>query len=127
MHSVISAALLMVVSITMVAMVVSFGAPILERDKADMNFEEGKNSVNYLSGSVIDLSDDPIYSSKYADIEFGSGFIEFEGNTLSYTQEPIYYNRTFDGLEFNDLRVYPGRNHIKLTKTSVHEIQVSLS
>ena len=126
MHPVVSAVLIMAFSIAIVGMVVSFGMPLLESRKQSLDFEAGKNAVNALSAYIIDLSDDPVSSSKYAEVDFGAGIIEFSEDSISYNQEHKNYNRTFDSLSFNKIRVYPGRSRVKITKMSPHELHVSL-
>lgn len=126
MHPVISAVLIMAFSIAIVGLVVSFGEPILENKKQSLDIENGRTQVNRISDVVNDLADDPVSSSKYAGVNFRSGYIEFNGDEVSFYLSSSNYTRNFDGMEFNKLDINPGNNKIRLTKISAHEIHASL-
>jgi hypothetical protein len=126
MHPVISAVLIMAFSIAIVGMVVSFGMPLIESKKQALDLENGRTLVNQISAAVDDLADDPITSSKYAEIDFGSGYLEFSGHDVSFHVGSLDYTRSFDGADFNKLIVNPGRSSVKMTKISIREIHVNL-
>jgi hypothetical protein len=126
MHPVVSAVLIMAFSIAIIGMVVSFGVPLLESKKQSLDFASGETAINHIAEVVSDLADDPVSSSKYADVEFASGRLEFEGSAVSFFMSSSEYSKTFDGSEFNKLDVYPGKSRLKMTKISVHEIHIDI-
>jgi len=126
MHPVISAVLIMAFSIAIVGMVISFGTPLLQSKKEALEIESGKTIVNRLIEVINDLSDDPISSSKQADIEFSAGDITFESGTITFSSSAGKYSKSFDGLSFNDIVINPGKYKLVMTKLSAHEILVSI-
>jgi hypothetical protein len=126
MHPSVSAALIIAFSTAIVGMVVLFGIPILESKKQALDFENGHTSVNRISEVIADLKDDPIYSSKYADVNFASGCIKFNQDTVSFYMDSLSANQTFEGTSFNKFDIYPGRSRVKMTKFSLHEIHVTI-
>jgi hypothetical protein len=126
MHPVISAVLIMAFSIAIVGMVVSFGTPLLESKKQALEYESGRTAVNSISETLNDLADDPVSSFKYAEADFGSGYVEFNGSEISYYGGGANYTRSFAGSDFNKLDINPGRNRIRMTKISSREIRVNL-
>jgi hypothetical protein len=126
MHPVVSAVLIIAFSTAIVGMVVSFGTPLLESKKQALDFESGRTVINRISETVADLADDPVASSKYTDVNFASGYIEFNQDTVSFYMDSLSANQTFEGVKFNKFDLYSGRSRIKLTKLSVNEIQVGM-
>ncbi len=126
MHPVVSAVLIMAFSITIVSLVLQFGYPLIEKQNQGLEFEHGKNLVNFFSISVSDLLDEPINSSREQEIEFSNGLLKFSDNTISFSVYFKNYNKTFENVEFNKIEIPAGKTKIKLIKVSKNEIKVEV-
>lgn len=126
MNVVVSAVLIMAFSIIIVGMVIQFGYPLIQEHKQELEFEQGKNLVNFLSISISNLLDEPINSSKELEIEFLKGLLKFSNNTISFSLSYKKYNKTFENTKFNKIELPPGKTKIKLTKIGKDEIKVEI-
>ncbi|MCK4429259.1 MAG: hypothetical protein KAU95_02695 [Candidatus Aenigmarchaeota archaeon] len=124
MHPVISAVLIMAFSITIVSLVFQSGFPMIEEQKQEWEFEQGKKIVNLISVSVSDLLDEPIGSFKELEMGYSKGSLKFSNNTISFSAHLRDYNRTFKKVIFNNLEIPPGKIKLKLTKISKNEMKV---
>ena len=123
MHPVISAVLIMAFSITIVSLVFQSGFPMIEEQKQEWEFEQGKKMVNLISASVSNLLDEPIGSSKELELGFSKGSLKISNNTISFSAHFKNCNKTFQKVSFNNLEISSGEIKLKLTKISKNEIR----
>ncbi|MBN2095419.1 MAG: hypothetical protein JW727_05200 [Candidatus Aenigmarchaeota archaeon] len=126
MHPAVSATLIMAFSISIVGLVLSFGLPLIEDKTNGLDIEGGKSAVNHLSEVMLDLSDDPIGTSREVDLAFSKGHIVLSGSELCFILGEERYCRTFSGLNFGELDIPSGQRRVNLEKVSSREIHVTL-
>lgn len=126
MHPVVSATLVMAFSIAIVGLVTSFGLPLIQEKTDALEYEADCRTVDLLAEVVIDISDDPIGSTKGVDIELQTGSVDFYENRIVYSSQEGTYERDFESIMFNDFSVDSGKTHVTFTKISSHELHVNL-
>jgi hypothetical protein len=126
MDSVVSAALVFAFMITISAVIINFGLPLIDQYKQELNFQNGKNIVNSLSIDISDLLDKPINSSMVREIHFSEGVLKFQNNIISYSSSLDEYNRTFQNIQFTNTTLFTGTYNLKLTKESRNFIEIKI-
>lgn len=126
MNVAVSAVLIIAFSIMIVGMVLQFGSPIIQEHRQELEFEQGKSLVNFLSITISDLLSEPISSSRELELEFRDGILKFSNHTLSFSSDYGIYNKTFEKINFNNLEIPYGKTNIKLTKTDKDEIKIEI-
>ncbi len=126
MNVVVSAVLVLVLSLSVVGMVMQYGIPIIQEQKQEMDFEQGKNIVNYISFSVSDLISEPINSSRIIELNLRKGKIEFLDNKISFYLGYQEYNKEFSKIKFSEIDIPVGEIKVRLTKKLKDEIRVEL-
>ncbi|MCK4730442.1 MAG: hypothetical protein KAT28_03935 [Candidatus Aenigmarchaeota archaeon] len=126
MDVVVSAVLVLVLSLSVVGMVIQYGAPLIQEQKQEMDFEQGKNLVNYLSLTVSDLISEPINSSRVIELSLRKGKIEFLDNKISFYLGYQEYNKEFSKVIFSEIDILIGETKVRLTKKLKDEIEVEL-
>jgi len=126
MNPVISAVLIIIFSISIITLVLNFGLPLINQQKLDIDFQNGKNIVNKLIIDISTLLSKPINSSIEKEIELSNGLIKFSNNTISYILSLETYNRTLDNIIFSNISIYKGKTKLKLTKISRNFIEVKI-
>jgi len=127
MNPVISAVLIMTISITILTLVLNFGLPILEEKKAEIEFQRGKNIVNSLAVEISNLMNKPVNSSIKKEIEFRSGILKFSNNAISFSTPYGIYNKTFENIQFTNITIFSGKIKLKLTKKSKNFVEVEIA
>jgi len=124
MNPVISAILLISFSIIITGFAFKIGMPLTEKHLSEIQFENGKQVVNYISYYIVDIEDDPVNSSKMIKIPKFSGIIYFSDNNLIYTTGFKTINRSYNS-EFNNYTIFGGDQVIKIKKTGKNRINIS--
>ncbi len=124
MNVAVSAVLVIAFSLSAVGMVIHYGVPLIQEQKQKMDFEQGKNTVNYISLSVSDLISEPINSSRILELELREGKIEFTDNKISFYLGYQEYNKEFSKIRFTETSIAVGETKIRLTKKLRDEIEV---
>jgi hypothetical protein len=125
MQPVVSAVLVMAFSIAIVGMVVSFGLPLVEEKTQQMKFESGCGETDKLAYLALDVSDDPIGSSKAVRVDLGRGQARFSENLLIYRLDGFEYTLNFGETKFNTIEI-TGKKQVQITKTSGRELHVNI-
>jgi hypothetical protein len=125
MNVVVSAVLVMAFSIIVVGLVIQFGYPLIQEHKQELEFEQGKNLVNFLSFTISDLISEPINSSREIEIELKKGSLKISTNTISFSVGYKEYNKTFDKIQFNEIEIPNGKIKVQLTKISRDKIKIT--
>jgi len=126
MNVVVSAVLVLVLSLSVVGMVMQYGIPLIQEQKQEMDFEQGKNIINYISFSVSDLMAEPINSSRILELTLRKGKIEFLDNKISFYLGYQEYNKEFSKIKFTEMDIPVGDIRIRITKKLKDEIGVEL-
>jgi len=126
MNVIISAVLIIAFSISIVGTILLFGLPLIEEKKAELEFEHGKNVVNFLSITISDLISEPINSSRKIQIEFKTGILKFSNNSIYFSTEYKTYNKTFEKIKFNKIEIGPGKTNLEFKKISKNEVKIIL-
>ncbi len=126
MNVVVSAVLIIAFSILVVGLVLQFAVPLIQEHKQELEFQHGKDIVNFLSITTSNLISEPINSSRKIEIEFKRGILKFSNNVISISTVTQNYNKTFDKIQFNEIEVQPGKTKVELIKTGKNEVKVLL-
>ncbi len=125
MNPVVSAVLIMAFSVSIVALALNLGLPLIDEQKNDLEFQHGKNLVNSISTDISNLLDKPVNSSFQKKIEFSNGELELSNHTIEFTLGQRTYNRTFPYTQFSNLTLLSGKNNLTFTKTSIYFIEIN--
>ena len=116
MNLVVSTVLIMALSISVVSLVLSYGLPLIDEQKTNLEFQHGKNIINSIAIDISDLLGRPVGSSFQKEIEFSNGKLEFLNHTIKFSLGQKTYNRTFPKTRFSNLTLLVGRNNLTFIK-----------
>ena len=126
MNPVVSAVLIIAISISLVTLVLNYGLPLINQQKTELDFQHGKNLVNLLTLAISDLIEKPINSSLQKNISFSDGYLTFSNNTLYFSLGGKTYLRSFQNIKFTNLTIYSGEATLNLTKKSKNFIEIKV-
>ena len=134
MDVVVSAVLVFMVSLSIVGLVIHYGVPLMHEQMQEMDFEQGKNMVNYISLSVSDLISEPINSSRIIELRLRKGNIKLLDNKISFYMATDggsnsgyqEYNKEFSNIRFTEIDIPTGETKIRLTKKLKDEMEVEI-
>jgi len=134
MDVVVSAVLVFMVSLSIVGLVIHYGVPLMHEQIQEMDFEQGKNMVNYISLSVSDLISEPINSSRIIELRLRKGNIKLLDNKISFymaTDGGVgsgyqEYNKEFSNIRFTEIDIPTGETKIRVTKKLKDEMEVEI-
>ena len=123
----VSAVLIIAFSIVVVGMVIQFGNPLVEEHRQELDFEQGKSLVNFISIIVSDLISEPLNSSRELKLELKKGYLSFSDNQVSFSTGIYTHTKNFNNIFFNDIELPEGNINLKLTKVGINNIRVELN
>lgn len=126
MNPVVSAVLIIAISISLVTLVLNYGLPLINQQKTELDFQHGKNLVNLLTLAISDLIEKPINSSLQKNISFSDGYLTFSNNTLYFSLGGKTHQRSFQNIKFTNLTIYSGEATLNLTKKSKNFIEIKV-